>query len=248
MLLPYSAFVAVFAAVVVLTGRMGVGEALHAIAHDGGFGPGSYYVPLYAQYFLLLPLFALAARRRHGPAAALAAAIALQVAALHFCPVWLYRLLAVRYLPLPLAGLWWARRGIELTPLSLTLSALSAAALLALTYGGLALQPWLCTTRPWEYANWPCYAWPAVALPAALYGLRLRLCDALRRAVEWCGRRSLEIYMAQMAVFFFLPVETYLAVLTPAAAYTLCTALSLSLSLGAAALARGLSLTLHRNR
>lgn len=207
---PYFIFSLVLSGISIFVGKDTVYSAVVTILHDGGMGPGGYYVPLYVQYFLLLPLFAILIRKSTHPFfVTISVSIVLEILANHYLPMWIYRLSIIRYLPLLYAGYYWAQKGIRLNVMTLFLSLFSAVALLILTYSGWRFNPLFCTFHPWEYANWVCYAYPTFLLAFCLHVVYKCNFQSVNNFLQSLGKDSFEIYMMQMAVFYFFPIEYF---------------------------------------
>lgn len=233
-ILPYLLFSLVLASISIAVGKDTYSSAIIALVHDAGMGPGAYYVPLYIQYYLLLPLFALLIRKSKYPFLfTMLLSIVLEVLANHFLPIWIYRLSVIRYLPLLYVGFRWATKGITLNNKTFLLSLFSAIAILILTYSGWRFNPLFCTFHPWEYANWICYAYPAFLLPFLFYALYQCSSKSLNHCIERLGKDSLEIFMMQMGVFYFFPVDFYLRHYSahPILIYIICTLVSMTASI-----------------
>lgn len=183
-------------------------ETIHSasslVIHKMGFGPGSYYVPMYVIYSFLLPLTRYFWNSHLGIACLSVIIIIISILAIIFLPDNPYRILPCRYLFLVPLGYIWATKGIELTRLVLLLSFVSLVFLLVFHYSNLNFYPFFWTKRPWDTANWICYFWPAFILPFVFRHLmKLNLLNS-NHFIKWLGKRSFELFMAQMTVFYFL--------------------------------------------
>lgn len=234
-IIPYLLFSLILAGVSIAVGKDTTSSAIETLLRDAGMGPGSYYVPLYVQYFILLPFFAFIVRKtKHPFFITMGASIILEILANHYLPMWIYRLSIIRYLPLLYAGYYWATQGIKLNSQTLSLSIISIVAILILTYFGGHFNPIFCTFHPWEYANWICYAYPAILLPFLLYMLFTRSSMIFRNIFQRLGKDSFEIYMMQMAVFYFFPIEYFQEHLTnynPIYVYVICSICTMTASI-----------------
>lgn len=208
----------------ILLGVESFQSASSIVIHKIGFGPGRYYVPMFIIFSLLLPLTRFFWNSRFKIACLSVIAIIISILAIIFLPDTTYRFLPdapYRYLPcrylflIPL-GYIWATKGIELTKLTFSLSIISFIFLLVFHYSHIEFYPLFWTEQPWDYANWICYFWPAFFLPFVFrHFMALNILNS-NFFIKWLGKRSYEIYLSQMTVFYFIGkiqiIESHLAV------------------------------------
>ena len=193
-------------AVFVLTLLFGI-HSLHSALSDlflGGFGSGRYYVPMFVMYSLILSLSSIFFDSTLKTACFCLFTIVISVLAILFLPNDPYRILPCRYLFLIPLGYSWAKKGICLSIPTLLLSLVSLSFLLVFTYSDISFYPVFWTKHPWAYANWICYFWPAFILPFIFRFLMRKNLLNTNLFIEWVGKRSLEIFLLQMTLFFWI--------------------------------------------
>ena len=179
-------------------------SALSLLIHKGGFGPGSYYVPMFVIFSMILPLTNSFWHSRVKRCVLYCLFIGLSVLSIAYVPEEIYRILPIRYLLLIPLGFIWAQYGIKLNYLTISLSLISFIFLLLFHYSSINFYPIFWTKEPWDYANWICYFWPAFFLPFVFrYLMALNLLHT-NLFFQWLGKRSFEIFLTQMTVFYFI--------------------------------------------
>lgn len=206
-----------FVIVTILTGLIlavagrDINTLLRSCVSSGGIGPGSYYVWIYLQFFLLLPLF-IPLMLRHGskPLTLVTFIIAAQclewVCIFTQIPEPLYRLLGLRYLFLIYFAYVWTTSHISRTiTRTQTIAALASMVILTiLYYTDSSLNPWLHDT-PWRTFHWVCYFYVAFLLPRVIWAIYNRVPAGVKNAIAEAGRYSYEIFLWQMMVFVLFP-------------------------------------------
>ena len=176
--------------------------SVKAFVYAGGSGPGAYYLWIYLQSLGALSLLGWALHRWGEERRALvwitvgwvAATVALEALCFGLdVSATKYRLLAVRYLPLYLLG-YWLTRPLD-TRWVWACTAVGAAASLADVYAGvrIAALPYWAGFHALDFLY--------------VFGLVRLLWAAVRRNrfLEWCGRRSWDIFLVQMAFYAVFP-------------------------------------------
>lgn len=191
--------------VLALFSRLSLEDILSNMIYCGGNGPGSYYVWIYLQFVLLLPIYGVVYKWT-GTKGVFILAITLSwagelLASFFQLPNNIYRLFCGRYLFLPFIGLIWARYGIVLNIKTIFFSILGLISILLLHYSSINLSPFICPSD-WTYHHWICYPYAAFLFPFLLLyfykkGNCARLCSFLCK----CGKCSYEIFLWQMVVF-----------------------------------------------
>lgn len=177
-------------------------SALSDLIFRGGFGPGRYYVPMFVMYSFILPFSSIFFDSTLKTICFCLIAIVISVLAILFLHDDPYRILPCRYLFLIPLGYFGAKNEISLTLPTLLLSVVSLFFLLVFNYSDISFYPVFWTKQPWAYANWICYFWPAFFLPFIFRLLmRMNLFNT-NLFIEWAGKRSLEIFLLQMTLFF----------------------------------------------
>ena len=181
-------------------------EFLTLFRRCGGLGPGSYYIWIYLQFALLLPLSFRLLQTKYALPLFLFLSIALEIACslTHILPEH-YRLLFFRYFFLIYLGYLWAKKGISLNILTLSLSAFSILAILLLYgihkfYPSLNLEPFIFDTN-WRIFHWFTYFLPAFLLPFLFRWTYHKLSKRINAFIILCGKRSYHIFLFQMLVF-----------------------------------------------
>ena len=179
-------------------------SALSFLVYKGGFGPGSYYVPMFVIYSLILPFSFYLFNSTRKIVCFCILIIVISVISILFLPASLYRILPFRYLSLIPLGYIWAKKGICFSILTFLLSIVSFFFLLVFHYSTISFFPIFWTEQPWDYANWICYFWPAFFLPFIFRELMRRNFLNTNFLFECAGKRSLEIFLLQMTLFFWI--------------------------------------------
>lgn len=178
---------------------------IKSIILSGGIGPGSYYVWIYVQFFLILPLVAVAIQRIMGYLLFIFISALFEVAFAYIhIPASLYRLLAIRYLFLIYLGYMWVIRGIEINKKTVILSFISIFFILIFEYTDINLEP-LFFNNDWAIFHWICYFYVAYLFVYLLYKVYQQLGGYLKSWFSIIGKYSYEIFLLQMFVFTFFP-------------------------------------------
>lgn len=181
---------------------------LNTIA-SGGNGPGSYFIWIYLQIALLLPIL-WSVCRKYTRKQLITIFVGISVLfdilfSIINLPQPIYRLLATRYFFLIFLGLNWVG-GARINRSSILFSLLSLCAVEFFMYNTSDLEPIFFTTG-WKTHRWVCYYYVAILLPTLLNQVfdsikhRVRLLTFITKI----GQCSYEIYLVQMAVFIFFP-------------------------------------------
>lgn len=193
-----------------LTGE-GMETFLRIFRKQMGVGAGTYYIWIYVQFALLIPLLYKVAKHKYGAWIFAALCIALEIfLSYSSIPGSIYRILCLRYLFLIYLGYVWAKKGIVLNGKTLALAMVSIIAILFLTYRkqwfpAVDLAPFVYT-KYWPVFHWFTYFLPAFLLPVIIYRLfvlsrHTRIHDFLIVA----GKQSYEVFLFQMMLFYLIP-------------------------------------------
>lgn len=198
------------------------GSVLVIIGHDpidvlknailcGGIGPGSYYVWIYLQFFILLPLCLILINKTGKGILTLLLFVIVSQGLEWICmsidiPEHIYRLLCFRYIFLIYLGYLWVsnRMSRTLTSKQLILSFISLALLLFLYYSSCSLKPILHDSN-WRSFHWICYFYTALLLPWVIWKVFDRIPTKVREFIGNIGKLSYEIFLIQMLVFTLYP-------------------------------------------
>ena len=183
----------------------------------GGTGPGSYYVWIYLQFAIILPMLIPLFRRVHGVWLVLTFLI-ISISAEVLCsvvhvPDWVYRLLAVRYIFLIYLGYILVVEGALLNWLTLLLSVVSLGALFCFEYNNPDCYPFFFQSDNWRDFHWICYfyiAFPLMYLLAKFF-YWLPPNSWLENIMCKIGHHSFAIYIFQM--FYFVVIAPYVSLL-----------------------------------
>lgn len=195
---PYIVVYAFLALVFIFNGSVGVSEAALAF-FTGGWGPGSYYVPILIQFTLLSPLmlFVIKEFKYKGYALLLSLNILLEACFTYFkIPVDIYRLSFFRYIVFVCAGmyLYEAKDKINKTVLSIFL-ALGVGYIMAANYFGYTpkiFTNWVVTSFPTVL-----YIFPVVAVSVMVFTKPLP--DKFGgKILATVGETTYHIYLVQM--------------------------------------------------
>lgn len=185
-------------------------KVLKAAIVAGGIGPGSYYVWIYLQFFLLLPL-CLTFVNKWGGVKFLFLFIIISQGIEWLCmyikiPDGIYRLTCFRYLFLIYLGYLWVSNKMAQTMTigQIIMSLASLLILLILYYTTGSLRPFLHDTE-WRSFHWICYFFPAFILPWILWRLYDKLSEKIKSFISEIGSCSYEIFLIQMIVFSLYP-------------------------------------------
>lgn len=167
----------------------------------GGYGPGSYYIWIYIQLWILMPfVYRLLNVYKYGIFYILLVCVLLNVMASVFCMSdALYRMLCIRYLFLSAIAWLWLHQG-RFTKQVIVLSLLSLAYLLL--YFNSDWSP-LIFHGKWNSQNYPVYFWTYVLILLSWKGYSHIPSDKIKKLICWLGVNSWEIFLMQMFVLGF---------------------------------------------
>lgn len=208
-ILPFLLLVFIQVALLIIFSDADLLFILKGVIYSGGIGPGSYYVWIYLQFFILLPAFQYLINRLNEKFL-LTCFIGLSVLSEIICscvnmPSWLYRLLFVRYLFLIYLGYQWVTNGgIPISKKTIILSLVSILFILVFQYTDVNLEPFFYFSD-WKIFHWICYFYVAY-----IFVYILSVCYKMLPFVKWwgvIGKYSYEIFLVQMFVFTFYPTD-----------------------------------------
>lgn len=165
----------------------------------GGYGPGSYYVWIYLQIWVLAPLIYSLLKKNEilGTIIVYTVCIALNILCSYFCPKDLWRLLIVRYLSLSvIAWIWlkYASLNKRGKGFLIFLSILSLYYLLYYTH--YDASPFIYPNS-WVSQNYPVFFWTLILVVLCVKLIPM-LPNTIRTVLEWLGVNSWEVFLAQM--------------------------------------------------
>lgn len=185
----------------------GGGTILKDIISQGGFGNGSYYVWIYVQFALLLPLFSNIFKKYHGWQLLVFFIVISQLAEIMLCLSGIsakaYRLLCFRYLFIIYLGYVVVKRGIVFNRPTILLSSISIIAIIFFYYCNQDLTPFFYThvSYSWRIFHWVSYFYIAYTFIYILYLLHIKVKRRLKAIIEYLGKYSYEIFLFQMFYF-----------------------------------------------
>lgn len=184
-------------------------EVLKSALLAGGIGPGSYYVWIYLQFFLLLPICLTVFNKWGGYSIILFIIVSqgLEWLCIYIdLPEPIYRLTCFRYVFLIYLGYLWVinRMSRTLTGLQIIISLISLVILLSLYYTKGSLKPFLHDTA-WRSYHWVCYFYTALLLPWLIWKLYYKVPTKIRKSIGEVGKCSYEIFLIQMVIFTLYP-------------------------------------------
>jgi len=168
----------------------------------GGYGPGSYFIPIILQHILILPILYLWAMRNPRyflPTTFLISLVLEYLMIIAFVPEWAYRLLYVRYLFAGALGVWLAVSKQPIDKKLIIGALISLIYIFAVNY--LNVQFWFLYPA-WGSQHAPSYFWPLLIIMVGLIYLPSVSKNALSTALEKLGRASWHIFLVQMAFFW----------------------------------------------
>ena len=194
-------------------------ENMLLLVKNGGHGPGSYYIWIYLQFSIILPLFTKLVKKRYAAAYFIGCSIGIEIICSYIdMPDYIYRLLFLRFFFLVYVGYLWVKRGIVLNKINILLSIISITAIGLLYYGksfGLTgeYEPLVFTT------DWTIFHWFSYFLPWSF--LSFFICRSYKKVegtkigaiLLLAGKRSFEIFLFQMLVFQVSPLPSYINII-----------------------------------
>jgi peptidoglycan/LPS O-acetylase OafA/YrhL len=191
------------------------GVIARAIKGGGCEAMGTYYIWIYVQFAFLLsflrPFFCKYDSRILLWTFIIVCELLEVLCSYIAVPMYLYRLLALRYIFLIYLGYKWVVEGLVMNWKTLLLSLISLFFIL-LTYTNLSLSPWVFDTNiSWSCCHWFAYYYPAYLLVWILNKVYQWLQvnhSSICKGVLLMGKASMEIYLFQMlffAVWFYSP-------------------------------------------
>lgn len=183
-----------------------VKEVLFNTLQQGGLGSGSYYVWIYVQFAILLPLCAYFIDKFKKP-------LTLFILFAAICEIFeilfsiygieshLYRLLAIRYIFLIPIGYMIAVKGeVTISATSIVLSLVSLLAIVIFCYSSLPLEPWFYQHCDWNWSmfHWICFFFVGSLFIWFLYLIYGTLHNKVNTWIMYLGKHSYEIFLIQM--------------------------------------------------
>lgn len=212
LLLPFIVLLVIQVFLICFLSKKDLPSILKSTIVSGGIGPGSYYVWVYLQFFILLPVFMFVInriRQKYLLALFLTISILIEVICSYSnIPSWLYRLLFIRYFFLIYLGYKWViDDGIKINKRTILLSVISVSFIIIFQYTDLNMEP-IFYNNDWNLCHWVSYFYVAYLFVYILRICYKRLRIKSKTFVCKMGKYSYEIYLVQMFVFTFYPSNT----------------------------------------
>lgn len=176
----------------------------YTILRSGGIGPGSYYIYIYLQFFLLLPLIGKLFSRYNKLwfiiICILLEFLCSKIEINHS----LYRLLCIRYLFLIYLGYKWTTSYFILNFKRLILSMVSIIFILIFHYKNINLEP-IFFNSSWKIYHWICYFYVAYLFVIILYYSYIHSKSKISNIIRWYGKNSWNIFLWQMSIISLFP-------------------------------------------
>lgn len=168
----------------------------------GGYGPGSYFIPIILQHILILPILYFWAIRN--PKYFLITTFLVSLVSEYLMitalvPEWAYRLLYVRYLFAGALGVWLAVSKQTIDKRLVIGGLISLIYIVAVNY--LNIQFWFLYPA-WGSQHAPSYFWPLLIVMIGLMHLPSASKNVVSAVLEQLGQASWHIFLVQMAFFW----------------------------------------------
>lgn len=177
-------------------------------------GPGSYYIFIYLELAIVIPLFAPLFKKLPVKWLFVIFVIISQIVELIFsvtqCPDTIYRILFFRYTFLVLIGFLLATKGLELNRLSIFGGIISIIFLYLFNYTNIDMEPLFYTSLDnWKYCHWICYIYIAYIFIWFLKYTHYKLnkYKIIQKRIEIIGQYSYEIYLFQ--IFYYATLSIF---------------------------------------
>lgn len=174
----------------------------------GGRGPGSYYIYIYIQFALLLPLFYEWLNKYKTPIILLITvfiSILLEIfSSIVDMPDSIYRLLAFRYIFLIYFGFLWVRKGVVFGTKEVFLGIIGFLSVLYFKYFYKPLEPLFFDTA-WKIDRWICYFFVMYLFVPLLFVIYKKINQKINKIIKFLGTCSFEIFLMQMLLCIIVP-------------------------------------------
>lgn len=174
-------------------------------------GPGSYYIFIYLEFALVIPLLAPLFKKLSVKWLFVCFVILSQLAELICCiiqcPDNIYRIVFLRYTFLIFIGFLLATKGLVLNRLTIGGSIISIVFLYLFNYTDIDMEPVFYTSLGnWKCCHWICYIYIAYFFLWFLKYTHTKLCK-FQKQIEIIGKYSYEIYLFQ--IFYYATISIY---------------------------------------
>lgn len=188
-------------------------QLLKLFLYNGGKGPGSYYIWIYIQFCLCLPLLAPILNKMSHLCRLVFFIAVSQLLEIFMCvvnvPPYIYQLLSFRYLFLIYLGYELCVQPFVLSVKTVLLSVLSLLALIFFSYSNLSVSPLFYNHPHHTICHWPCYYYVSVLLLflyVNMYQYFARHARRIKNLFCFLGKESFNVFLAQMFLFSVLDI------------------------------------------
>lgn len=175
----------------------------------GGAGAGSYYIWIYLQFVLLLPLIAVFMKRLNFWGNLLLIGVLSELLEIFCCGIhiseWLYRLLFFRYFLLIFIGYYIVKKQIKFNLPIIFVTLVCATAILVFQYGDVNFEPFFFKSD-WKSQHWVTYGYDLFVIYVLTMVFRKTEKSWTNKLMQLFGRYSYEIFLWQM-IYFLLPIQ-----------------------------------------
>lgn len=177
-------------------------------------GPGSYYIFIYLEFALIIPLLAPLLKKISVKWIFVFFVILSQliesVCCVIQCPDNIYRILFFRYFFLIFIGFLLATKGLEFNRLTIIGGIISIVSLYLFNYTNINMEPIFYTSLGnWKNCHWICYIYIAYFFLYFLKYTHTKLCKYknVQKRIENIGKYSYEIYLFQ--IFYYATISIF---------------------------------------
>lgn len=165
----------------------------------GGYGPGSYYIWIYLQIWLLAPIVYLLFKKSPliGIIVVYSICILLNIICSYYCPNEVWRLLAVRYLSLSvMAWIWLKESSLTIVNKSFILFLSFISLIYLWFFTNYDASPFIYSGS-WVSQNYPVFFWTLFVVVVCIKIARF-FPSRVQEWLVWLGTNSWEVFLAQM--------------------------------------------------
>lgn len=187
-------------------------ESFMGCLYNWGYGSGEYYVWIYLQFVLLLPLTTYILKKindRWAPIAFVGISATLElICSITNIAEHTYKFLFFRYYFLIYLGYLWAKNDIVLNRKYMLLSIVSVFAILVFDLSGGSYEP-IFYDSSWKCFHWISYFYPFALLPVIIHWLYNKMGAKTKSLLMQMGKFSWQIFCLQLVVFSFMSTQVF---------------------------------------
>lgn len=177
-----------------------------------GYGTGEYYIWIYLQFILLLPLTTFIFKYigdKYLPIVFIGLSAIMEVC----CSITgieehTYKFLFFRYFFLIYLGYIWAKSDIIFNRQYMLLSIVGVIAILVFDLSGRSFEP-IFYDSSWKCFHWISYFYPFALLPVIIYWLYKKMGARTKNFLIQMGKYSWQIFCLQLVVFSFMSTQVF---------------------------------------